>query len=336
MADLSTTYSGIQLKNPIIAGASNLTRGIDSIKKIQQAGAAAVVFKSLFEEQIQLERLQLKEKTEEYDDINAEMTDVFPNVEHSGPGAHLHLLEKTREAISIPLIASINARAEGTWIEYARKIENTGVDAIELNLYFSPTQDSKDCSSIQNSQYQILTEIKKAVSIPVSVKLSYFYSNPFEVIKKMDDIGINGFVLFNRLFEPEIDPEKIQYSNPFNLSNNNDSRLPLRFTALLSGNIEADICTSTGIFDGYDVIKMILAGASCIQCVSTLYKNGISQISKMLSEITEWTNKKNYKSLNDFKGKLSKQNIRDPFMFGRNQYIDILLNKEPIIIERKM
>jgi dihydroorotate dehydrogenase (fumarate) len=152
----------------------------------------------------------------------------------------------------------------------------------------------------------------------------------------MDDIGINGFVLFNRLFEPDIDPDKIQYSNLFNLSNKNDSRLSLRFTSLLSGNIRADICASTGIFDGYDVIKMILAGASCIQCVSTLYKNGISQISKMLSEITEWAGKNNYKSLGDFKGKLSKKNIKDPFFFGRNQYIDILLNKEPIIIERKM
>ncbi|MBM3710356.1 MAG: dihydroorotate dehydrogenase-like protein, partial [Actinobacteria bacterium] len=299
-------------------------------------GVAAVVYKSLFEEQIQLESLQLKEISEEYDDRHAEMTDIFPTMQHSGPKEHLLALQKAKKAIKIPLIASLNAVNKNTWIEYAKKIEDTGVDAVELNMYYSPKEIEMEPSIIENEQIEILKEIKKVLSIPVSVKLSYFYTNPLSIIYKMDKIGVNGFVLFNRLFEPDIDTLQEDYINPFNLSNREDSRLPLRFTAITYDNIKADICASTGIYTGEDVIKMLLAGASCIQCVGTLYKNGIEQIGKMLEQIEKWMSSKGYGSIENIRGRLSKKFLKDPFAFSRNQYVDILLNKEPIIKEREM
>lgn len=336
MVDLKTTYMGLKLKNPIIAGASNLTRNLESIKKLEDAGAAAIVYKSLFEEQIQLESLQLKEITEEYDDRHAEMIDIFPTMKHAGPKEHLLALENAKKTSEIPIIASLNAVNKNTWIEYAKKIEETGVDAVELNMYYSPKDINREPDIIENDQIEILKEIKKTLSIPVSVKLSYFYSNPLNIIYKMSKIGVDGFILFNRLFEPDIDISKEEYINPFNLSSTADGRLSLRFTAILYGNINADICSSTGIYTGWDVIKMLLAGASCIQCVSTLFKNSVNQIGNMLGQIEKWMTDKDYISIEDFKGKLSKKILKDPFAFGRNQYVDILLNMEPIIKDRDM
>jgi dihydroorotate dehydrogenase (fumarate) len=336
MANLITSYMGLKLKNPIIAGASNLMRSIDNIKKIEEAGAAAIVYKSLFEEQIKLEKLQLQESIEEYDDRHAEMIDIFPDMQHAGPEEHLVKLKEVKKAVNIPVIASLNAINKDIWIEYAKKIEKTGVDGLELNLYFSPSEIKNDPALIEKKQLDIIREIKQNVKLPVCLKLSYFYTNPLNIISRMDDTGVNGFVFFNRLFEPDINIQSEKHFNPFNLSNKGDHRLPMRFTGSLYGNLRSDICGSTGIFTGEDVIKMILAGAACIQCVSTLYKNGIEQISKMLNEIEKWMDNKGYKTLQDFKGKLSKKNLNDPFSYSRNQYVDILLKQEVIIKERNM
>jgi dihydroorotate dehydrogenase (fumarate) len=327
---------GLKLKNPIIAGASNLMRSIDNIKKIEEAGAAAIVYKSLFEEQIQLEKLQLQESMEEYDDRHAEMIDIFPDMQHAGPEEHLVKLEEVKKAVTIPVIASLNAINKDIWVEYAKKIEKTGVDGLELNLYFSPSEIKNDPALIEKRQLDIIKEVKQNVKLPVSLKLSYFYTNPLNIISGMDNTGANGFVLFNKLFEPDINIQSEKHFNPFNLSNKGDHKLPLRFTGSLYGNLKSDICGSTGIFTGEDVIKMILAGAACIQCVSTLYKNGIEQISKMLKEIEKWMDDRRYGTLQDFKGKLSKKNLDDPFSYSRNQYVDILLNQEVIIKERNM
>lgn len=335
MTDLKTTYMGLKLKNPVIAGASNLTTDVENIKKMEAAGAAAIIYKSLFEEQIELENLQVKEITEEYDERHPMMLNVFPNIEDTGPREHLHALKKAKKAVDIPVIASLNATGKETWIDYAKKLEDTGVDAIELNIYYSPDSRGTEPRVIEDMQIALLKAIKKTVNIPVSVKLSFFYSNAFNFIKNADSTGIDGFVLFNRLLEPDIDIEKEEYINAFNLSNVIDNRLPLRYAAILYEEIRADICSSTGIFTGKDVAKMLLAGASCVQCVSTLYINGISQIEKMIDELDGWAKGKGYKKVNDFKGKLSKSKIKNNFIFGRNQYIDILLNQEPIIRDRQ-
>jgi dihydroorotate dehydrogenase (fumarate) len=336
MVNLITKYMGLELKNPIIAGASNMMEDIENIKIIEQSGAAAIIYKSLFEEEIQLESLQLQESIEEYDDRNAMMIDTFPNMQHRGPAEYLFNLREIKKTVNIPVIASLNAVNRKTWVEYAKKIEQTGVDGLELNLYFSPTSASHDSVFIEDRQLDIIRKVRQNVKIPISLKLSYFYTNPLNIISKMDNLGVDGFVLFNRLFEPDIDLNKEEHSNPFNLSNRGDNKLPMRFAGLLYKEIKADICGSTGIFKGEDVVKMILSGASCIQCVSILYKNGIENISKMLEEIKSWMEEKGYQTLEDFKGKLAKKSLKNPFSYGRAQYLDILTNNERIIRKRDM
>jgi dihydroorotate dehydrogenase (fumarate) len=336
MVDLKTNYLGIQLKNPIIIGASNLVSDTNHLKYLQEAGAAAIVFKSLFEEQIHLESLELEEEMTEYNDRHAEMVKLFPELHHAGPEEHLNNLRIAKETLSIPVIASLNATYKVSWLDYASEIEKTGVDAIELNFYTVPEKFEKDAYSIENSQIDIVASLRNRIKIPVSVKLSPYYANPLNVIKKMDKEGAQGFVLFNRLFQPDINIDKEQHIVPFNLSNEIDNRLSLRFAGLLYGNINASICANTGILTGADVIKMILAGSDCVQVVSSIYQNGASVIGTMLSDIEKWMKSKNYNSLADFKGKLSNKSINDPFVYRRAQYIDLLLKSDTIFKKPSM
>ncbi|MFO7890429.1 MAG: dihydroorotate dehydrogenase-like protein [bacterium] len=331
MIDISTQYMGIELKNPVIVGASSLTSDMETIKHIEKAGAGALVTKSLFEEQIQLERYKMDEDREKYSYRNAEMITVFPEQEHAGPKEHLYWVEKTKESLSIPVIASLNAVHKETWIEYAKLLEETGVDALELNFYASPKEFKKDAESIEKEQISIIKKIKAKVSIPVSVKLSFFYTNPLHFISHIDKINVDGLVLFNRFFQPDIDVYKQKHISPFLLSERSDNRLPLKFTGLLSENIKADICSSTGLIEGEDVVKMILAGAASVQVVSTLYKNGIDYISKILENLQFWMEQKGYTALNDFRGKMNKKNSTDPWVYMRSQYIKLLMNPKDLL-----
>lgn len=328
MVDLRTNYLGIELKNPLIMGASNLVTRIDTVKRAEQAGAAAVVYKSLFEEQIQLESAQLQDDLEEYNERNVESPRLFPALEHAGPQEHLLNLRKVKESVSIPVIASLNAVYEKTWVEYAQLIEQTGVDALELNFFFVPRDTKADGRDVKNQQLDVLDALQSKVRIPVSVKLSPFYANPLHVISQMDEKGVKGFVLFNRLFQPDIDIDKEEHFSPFNLSSPEDHKLSLRFIGLLNGSLRSSICANTGIYTGADVIKMILAGADCVQIVSTLYKNKVEYISTMLTDIQNWMESKNYKNLAAFRGKLSNLNLNDPFVYKRAQYIDLLLKSD--------
>ncbi|MFO7613450.1 MAG: dihydroorotate dehydrogenase-like protein [Bacteroidales bacterium] len=328
--DLSTTYLGLKLKNPIIIGASNLVTDLDFLKKLEDAGTSAVVYKSLFEEQIQLENLENYQAEENYGNRHAEMTSMLPLQKDSGPAEFLFNLSKARQAVNIPLIASLNAVYDDTWYEYAKKIEETGVDALELNFYAVPREFDMDDKSILQEQLDTLEGVKRSVKIPVSVKLSPFYTNPLYGIGEMDKKGVDGFVLFNRLFQPDINVEKESLHYPYMLSNEEDNRLPLRFAGLLYGKIKASICSNTGIINGKDVAKMILAGADCVQVVSVIYKHGPKVIGKMLGELEEWMQGKKYNSLGDFKGKLSKMNIKDPYAYQRAQYVDILMRSDEI------
>jgi dihydroorotate dehydrogenase (fumarate) len=333
MANLSTKYMGLNLKNPIIVGASNFVKDLDNIKKAEDAGASAIVYKTLFEEQIELERLQLSEELNQYNERHAEMISLFPDIEHAGPTEHLMHLRKTVETATIPVIASLNCVFEETWIEYAKAIEQTGVNAIELNFYSVPGDFKKEEKAIVNEQLDVVNHVKKNLKIPISVKLSPFYTNVLNLIQMMYFEGVDGFVLFNRLFQPDIDIEKETHHFPYHLSNEDDMRLPLRYVGLLYGEIHGSICANTGIFTGEDVIKQILAGADCVQVVSTLYKNGFGQIAKMLVDINDWMDQKKYDSIEDFRGKLSRKSLKDPFAYKRAQYIDILMKSEEIFIK---
>jgi dihydroorotate dehydrogenase (fumarate) len=330
MVDLKTKYLGLDLKNPVILGASNLVTKMDNLKRAEEAGAAAIVYKSLFEEQIQLESAQLDDQLEEYNERNAEMVKLFPSIEHAGPEEHLVNLRKVKETLGIPVIASLNAIYTESWIDYAQQLEQTGVDALEFNFFYIPRDTKTDGRDVNNQQLEIIKAVKPKVKLPISIKVSPFYANPLNVVSQMDKLGVDGFVLFNRLFQPDIDIEKEQHFSPFNLSSPEDNKLSLRFAGMLYGTIGASICSNTGIFSGADVVKMILAGADCVQVVSTVYKNKIEYISTILKDLQAWMDSKNYKNLAAFRGKLSQKNTNDPFVYKRAQYIDLLLKSDQI------
>ncbi|MGE5393272.1 MAG: dihydroorotate dehydrogenase-like protein [Candidatus Saccharibacteria bacterium] len=330
MADLSTTYMGVKLKNPLILGACNLVTKPEVIKELERAGIAAIVYKSLFEEQIQLESLQLEEEENEYNDRHAEMITTFPEVHHAGPKEHLFNLKKLKENTSVPVFASLNALYEPSWVEYAKALEDTGVDGLELNLYATPGYFEVGGSSIEEKQYQIVKSVKKAVRIPVSVKLSPFYTNTLNFVKRLDEAGVDGFVMFNRFFQPDIDIEHEVFHFPWELTQPRDIQLSIRYAGLIHGNIDGSICGSRGIYSSEDVIRLLLAGADVVQMVSVIYKRELSFVTTMLGEIESWMDKKGYKTLNDFRGKLSRKNLKDPFTYQRAQYVDILMKSEEI------
>lgn len=338
MANMTTRYMGLELKNPVIVGANNLSANPDNLIRIEKAGASAIVYKSLFEEQIQLENLELYEQKTEYEERNAEMITLFPNSrsESEYPEDHLLKLKEAKESVGIPVFASLNAINNKTWVEYARKIEETGVDGIELNFYTVPEKTEKGYEEIEKKQIKTFKEVKAAVSIPVAVKLSPFYTNTLKLITDLDNAGANGFVLFNRLFQPDIDTETEKHQFPYSLSNKEDNRLPMRFAGLLHGKISASICANTGIFNGNDIIKMLLAGSDCVQIVSTLYLNQIEVIESIIRDIDKWMNLKGYKTIDSFKGKLSEINSENKQPYRRAQYIDFMTTTSEILKKYKV
>lgn len=333
MNKLKTSYMGIELNNPIILGASNLVSDLDNLKKAEEQGAGAIVYKSLFEEQIQLESFQLDERLNEFNDLHAEMVQIHPNIEHAGPEEHLLNLRKARESLSIPLIASLNAIRDDSWIRYAKLLSETGVDGIELNFYQIPLDFDKNAKDIEDAQINTLKEIRQNISIPISVKLSSDYSNILNFITKLDKAGANAFVLFNSFFQPDINVASEEHIKSQQLSNDGDYKKSLRYAGLLYDNIKADICSSHGIFNGEDVIKLLLSGATCVQVVSTVYKNGLTQIRNITKELEKWMDTKNYNGIEEFRGKLSKNKLtNNPFVYKRAQYVDLLMNSEEIIL----
>ncbi len=337
MANLKTKYMGLELKNPIIIGACNLVTNTDNLKKMEEKGAAAVVYKTLFEEQVNLENLEMYELRTEYEERNAEMTTLFPNSKtgNQDPQDHLLQLRKAREAVSIPVLASLNALNDETWVEYARMIEQTGVNGIELNFYTLPEKTDEGNDDIEKKQVKILRDVKAAVKIPVSVKLSPFYTNPLRIISDLDRSKADGLVLFNRLFQPDINTQTERHVFPYNLSSSDDHRLPLRFAGLLYGNVNASVCTNSGILNGHDVIKMLLAGADSVQVVSALYKNGIDVIAAMLKDLEKWMDSKGYDTIESFRGKLSRKNTMNDLPYHRSQYLDFMMGTSEILKKYK-
>jgi len=330
MKNLNVSYMGISLKNPIIVGSCNLSTDEKMLKKMEEAGAAAVVYKSLFEEQIQLENLKLGNQMSEYNDRNAEMTRLFPDMDHAGPEEYLFQLAKAVKQVNIPVFASLNAVNKETWVEYAKKIEEMGVAGLELNFYADAASMNARGSDIVNEQIEAAREVVAALKIPVAVKLSPFYTNILSVVQKFDNAGVKGFVLFNKLFQPDIDLEREVHHFPYNLSHADDNRLALRFAGLLYGNVHGSVAANGGIIDGHDVAKMLLAGADVVQVVSTLYKNKVGVIEHIIKQLEDWMGSKNYNSIGDFKGKLSAQKSSDVFAYKRAQYIDILMHSDEI------
>ena len=331
MANLQARYMGIDLKNPLIVGASSMTKNMDTIKKVAEKGAGALVIASLFEEQIAHQSYNLEEKAKLLDNQDAEMTDVFPDIEHSGPEEHLVWTRKAKESVDIPVIASLNARTQDTWVEWAKKLADTGVDGLELNFFATPSDVSSSGADEEKLQVEVVKAVSSAVKIPVSVKMSALYTNPVEMVGKLEKAGAKGVVLFNRFFHPSVDIQVEKTSFPWDLSKPEDRGLPLRFVSLCAGQTKASICASNGIHNGDQAIEMLLAGADVFQVVSTVYLNGFKRIKDILSRVEKWLEMKDYSSLDDVIGKVSLENSDNKWRFKRQQYVRMLLHSNDYV-----
>jgi len=331
MGKLKTNYLGLELESPVIAGACDLVENPSNLEKMEKAGAGAIVYKSLFEEQVQLEDLRLYNLLESYNDRNAEMTQVFPGTTYAGPEEFLEKLKRAKKNLGIPVIGSLNAIYESTWVTYARGIEETGVDALELNFFNVPFSIDKTGTEVEDEQIRIVEQVIGAVKIPVSVKLSPYYSNLLNFVDRLNKAGVKGVVLFNKLFQPDIDLDEIKHTSPWNLSHEKDYRLSLRYTGLLYGEGKGDVSASRGVMDGEDAIKLLLAGAQTVQVVSSLYINGIDRIEEINQTIKTWMKFHGYNSTNEFRGRLSRKNTPNPMIYKRAQYIDMMLNSGKLI-----
>jgi len=324
--NLSTKYLGLDLKNPIIPSAGPLAKEIDNVKLMEDAGAAAVVLWSLFEEQIEHEEFELHHHTTVHSDSYAEATTYFPEaVEYKlGPDAYLEYIKKLKETISIPVIASINGKSQGGWIDYAKQIQEAGADALELNIYRLATDLAKTGTDIDKEYIDIVKAVRAAVQIPIAVKLGPFFSSTAWIADQLDKAGANGLVMFNRFYQPDIDLENLEVVPNVLLSTPMAMRLPLRWIAILYGRINADLSATSGIYSEKDVLKMIMAGAKTTQMLSSLLKYGINHIAEVLTKMKYWMEVNEYESLDQMRGSMSYKNVADPAQFERANYMKIL------------
>ncbi len=323
-----TKYMGIELESPVVVAASSISSMVDRIEMAQKAGAGALVIRSLFEEQIQFDAMRLDDALSVGADRFAESLSYFPKLKHGGAGEHLKWIEKSRQAVTMPMIASLNAASPGGWSKYARQLEETGVDGLELNVYAVPTDPKKTGPEIEQDLYEIVEAVLSEVEIPVAVKLSPFYTSLPNVASELAKRKVAALVLFNRFLQPDIDPLSEDLTSKMALSTPAEIKLPLRWMALLYGRTACDLVLNTGAHSGLDVAKAILAGATAIQSASALIKNGIPYLSTMLRELEGWMQEHGYESLEDFRGKLSQRESDDPFSFERAQYIKLLSSQK--------
>lgn len=324
--DLRTNYLGLQLKNPIVPSAGPLSEDIGNIKAMEDAGAAAVVLYSLFEEQIELESLELHHHTTSHTESFAEATSYFPEPFSFklGPEEYLEHIRKAKQAVDIPIIASLNGKSLGGWVDYAKKMELAGADALELNIYQLATDLNKTGAEIEQIYIEVLRAIKTVVEIPVAVKLSPYFSSMGNMAAQLDKNGADGLVLFNRFYQPDIDLDNLEVVPNVLLSTPMAMRLPLRWIAILYGRIDADLAGTSGITDENDVLKMIMAGAKVTQMLSALLKFGVGHIADVLSKMVYWMEVNEYESLDQMRGSMSYLNVPDPSQFERANYMKVL------------
>jgi dihydroorotate dehydrogenase (fumarate) len=328
MPDLKTTYMGIPLRSPIVVGASSVSAMVDRIKMAEQVGAGALVIRSLFEEQIKFDALLLEESLSVGAESQPEARTYFPNIKHGEAKEHLMWVEKARKAVTFPLLASLNAVTPGAWTDYARQLEETGIDGLELNVYSVAADTRRAGTAIEDALYEVVEAVRQQIKIPLAVKLSPFYTSVAHVAAELDRRGAAGLVLFNRFLQPSIDPATETLTSEMVLSNPEEIKLPLRWTALLYGRIRAEIALSTGAHSGLDAAKALLAGATVVQTASAVIKYGLPYVSTMLRQLEEWMAEKGYASIGEFRGKLSQKHATDPSTFERAQYMRLLLSQK--------
>lgn len=325
MADLSTKYLGLNLRNPIVAGSSGLTHSVKDIIEMEQNGAGAVVLKSIFEEQILLEAEHKLKKAQEDGLMYAEHSETFDyidlHIKEKELSGYLNTIHEAKRNVSIPVIASINAITSSEWTNFARQIEQAGADALELNIFVMPFNFDKNCAENEQATISILKKVKSLVKIPVSVKISPYFSNLGSVILKLEENGADGVVLFNRFSSPDIDIKNLKVTAADVLSSPHEIANSLRWIAIMSKRVKMSLGASTGIHDGEAVIKQLLAGAAVTQVTSALYKNGTEYISTILNFVTDWMEDRGFNYIDQFRGKLSQSATENPEVYERLQFM---------------
>jgi dihydroorotate dehydrogenase (fumarate) len=323
MIDLSVNYGRLKLKSPIIAGSSGLTENISTLLEFEEAGAGAIVLKSLFEEEI------IREMSAELKTMNSEsflypetleFYDYYEN-QNDISTEYLNLIGKVKNKLKIPVIASINCVDSSYWTYFPKLISEAGADALELNVFILPADTTRSAAAIEKTYFDIISEIRKQVQLPIFVKLSYYSTQLAQFLQTLSKTGIDGLILFNRFFNPDIDLKTFEITNGAVLSSPTDYFQTLRWIAIMSGRCDCDIIASSGIHDSESVIKMLLAGASAVQMASAFYKNGISYLNQVLKGVEDWMKSQNYTSIADFQGKLSQKNINNPAAYSRIQFM---------------
>lgn len=330
--DLTTTYMGLTLRSPLIVGAAApLTEDIDNIKRMEDAGAAAVVLHSLFEEQLRQERLELHHHLEYGTESFPEALTYFPEPEifHVGSEEYLNHIRKAKEIVNIPIIASLNGSTLGGWTHYAKEIEQAGADALELNIYYVPTDMNITGAQVEQNYIDILRAVKSEVNIPIAIKLSPFFSNMANMAKQLTDVGANALVLFNRFYQPDVDLEALEVKPNVLLSTPQAMRLPMRWIAILYGRLSVDFAATSGIHKGQDVLKMLMVGANVTEIVSVLLRHGIGHLRDIEQEIVHWMEENEYESVMQMRGSMSQINCPDESAFERAQYMKAIQTYKP-------
>lgn len=333
--DLTTTYLGLTLKNPIVPSSSPLARNLGKLRQMEDAGAAAVVLHSLFEEEINAESETLDRYLNEGSESYGEALSYFPEAPmyaSIGPDAYLGYLSEAKRALDIPVIASLNGVSAGGWTRYARLMQEAGADALELNVYYVPTRLDVSGAEVEQMYLDVLRDVKHHVTIPVAMKLNPYFSSTAHMANQLAQAGADGLVLFNRFYQPDLDLNHLAVVPNLHLSGSDEMRLPLRWIAILYGHIAADLALTTGIHTGEDALKGIAAGATVVMMASALLQMGVGRITAVLTEMTEWLKEHEYESLAQLRGSLSQRNCGAPAAFERANYIQVVGSYAPSLM----
>jgi dihydroorotate dehydrogenase (fumarate) len=326
MANLTTRYLGLTLKNPLVASASPLTKKLESAQKLDEAGIGAIVMYSLFEEQIIHESLELDHYLTRSSNTSAEALSYLPEPASyaMGPGKYLDHLTAVKKTVSVPVIGSLNGVSRGGWTRYAHHMQDAGADAVELNLYYLPADPELSATELENTYLELISDVRSSITIPLSVKLTPFTTALPNFAKRAVEAGANGLVLFNRFYQPDFDLENLEITNGLVLSNSNELNLPLRWISILYGKIKADFALTTGVHTATDVIKSMMAGAKVTMLASELLQNGYGRIPDILATLQAWMDEHEYKSIEQMQGSMSQQAVKEPAAFERANYMKVL------------
>lgn len=326
MSDLSTSYLGLNLKNPIVASASPISKNIDKARKLEEAGISAIVMYSLFEEQIIHESLELDHFLTRGTDSYAEALTYLPDggMYAVGPDRYLSQVAGLKKALSIPVIGSLNGVSKGGWTSYAKQIQDAGADALELNLYYIPTDPDLTAQELEDAQVELVAEVKSAITIPLAVKLSPYITALPNFARRIVEAGANGLVLFNRFYQPDFDLEELEIVHSLDLSTSAEMRLPLRWISILHGKVNADFALTSGVHTANDVLKSMMAGAKVTMMASNLLHNGEQVIPSMLTELKWWMDSHEYESIKQMQGSMSQKSVKEPAAFERANYMKVL------------